>query len=921
MTDHHLAQPEHSRICDMGEYDSNAQGDWLTEEMAYELAVACQMAGIPCRTRGPAELSESGVAPLNADEVTINKEEEPVAPKKMSRQETKEAFDQLILGANADAVGTICREMTLSRAMVEDFVLCLQPLGGSDSGVQSVAMLVGPHGSGKTSLARLYAQTIGRGDQVIEIDLAGMTSQYSGAMIDGVEPGFRDSGPGYLTSRVKAAPFAVIIFDNPERASADVLMRIAQMIRTGRMADRFAEAVPAQPATGNRQDAAVDFQHTTVIFTTSAGSEVYDSPDCLQKAQGDRRVLGAMLLKSLEQASRDGQDDGSGMPASLLRLLSSRVHLMPRPSMQELETALARALKKAMDDYLDRFFDPLAVTFRLGEDAATLIRALLLTVARGATMRDARQSLPNVFMQAVCRGMAGADRVPGLIQVDVDASVCTEIARLSGLVTGGRSLIEELARRQLQLDPVFDSQRRRDGDELIIRLARVDVRQIVAPDDLGGMHGIEVQIPAVQFEDVIGQDGAKRQLGALARLLALSGSDAKVCAAMPRGLVLHGEPGTGKTMLAKALAHQGDAPFISTVGSDWRDPQRVRSIMSTARRYAPSVVFIDEIDAIGRRDDRTGSREAINVMLAEIDGFASSMHLPVLIVGATNDLNGIDPALLRAGRLDIHVRMQPLRPDHRATMLARAFKTAGIEEAVPQALINMTAGCKGADLSRIHREVVCASALHGESRISMPLLKHTVLRVIEGEEGSQASEGAIEQASYHEAGHAVAARLLLPDQPISHVSIIRRQEHDGLVKMVGEGPGARHLTVTRVKATLQVLVAGRMAERLAFGEASVSSGCAADLEAASRLAFEAIGAWGMDESYGLWSAPADPPQWRLVTGAEVIARARQWMAEASDMVEQLLTQNWVHVEALAQQLKLQGWVEGTQVLVSRGYDR
>ena len=920
---HQTVQVENPRISELVEHDHDVDRDWLTDQMAYELAVACGMAGIPCTSREAGLPEQEKTLGDHASEGEAAKGPLDPQPRPHERflKMTDEAYDQMFLGGLARVANAICSGMSLPRTWVEDFLLDLGSSGGSDCAVPGVVLLAGPHGSGKTSLARLYAQAVGKEDQLVEIDLAGMTSHYSGSLIDGVEPGFRDSGPGYLTSRVKTQPQSVIVFDNPERAGADVLMRIAQMIRSGKMADRFFGSETDKESGADRQASVVDFQHTTVIFTTSAGAEVYDSPDCLMKAHGDRKVLGSMLLQSLARGDTEQVEGGGGLPATLMRLLQGHVHLMPRHSMAELEEVLLQALKKSMDDYLRVFYNPLSVTIRWCDDVTTLAQALLLTVAHGANMRDVRQDLPGLFMKAVRKGMDDAKRVPSLIRIEVDPVVRTEMDRLSRLVTGSRSLIEELERRQLQLDLLFEPKMIRDGYELLIRLASIKVRQVIAPADVGGSDGIQVQVPAVKFEDVHGQEGARRRLVALARLLSLSGSDSSVCAAMPKGLVLYGAPGTGKTMLAKALAHEGDAPFISTVGSDWRDPQRVRSIMSMARRYAPSVVFIDEIDAIGRRDDGTGSRQAINAMLAEIDGFSSSMHLPVLMVGATNDLSCIDPALLRSGRLDIHVRTHTLEPAHRAALLRQTFRAAGVQDEVPQALIHMTAGCTGADLVRIHRELVCMTALGGDAEMSPSVLQRIVLRVVEGEESDQDMAGSQTHASFHEAGHAIAARLLLPDQPISHVSIIRRQQHGGLVKMVVEGPLANHLTVSRVKATLQVLLAGRMAERIAFGEANVSSGCAADLEAASQLAFQAIDAWGMDETYGLWSAPSAWPQVLSVTSGEVVARAREWVAEADQQIACLLTQNWVQVDALAQRLQSDKWVEGTQVLVSGSYDQ
>lgn len=905
--------------------------DWMTDRMAYELAVACQMAGIPVRPLGGCK-TQAGPAP----ETPPVPELEPAATEKPAHQDghalllaarerekgLREFDDSIRIGRRL-RIESLRQKVAAPNELIEGIDLALRGSDGSKKGLLPVAMLVGPSGYGKTLLAHALVNETSEPGRVIEIDLSQCNHVYSGSIIDGLEPGYSNAAPGALTSHVFKNPNSLIIFDNPEHAHPAVLDRIARMLATGKMVDRFGLAREKEKSEKPEPGTLVDFSLCRVVFTTQAGDAVYDDPLCLSKAGQDADLLADMVLETMTQSSSDesGCGPAPGIPSALARLLKGKVFVMPRACQAELEAQLRQSLAQAVSDHVSIYSSPQRPWVKIVGEGLWLERALLLSVAGGASRRDAVLDLPQVVVNELDRAMSELPDFPVSVHIDVAPEVPEQIERLQRQVSGARTVVEEMVRRHQRLSLRFTHQHDPVRKLLVVQLSGVEVRQVVAAADITGSIGVNVLEPQVRFADVAGHGAAKGRLQALARLLALAGNDLEARQAMPRGLVLYGPPGTGKTLLAKALAAEAQVPFIPTVGGDWNHPQRVRDLFAMARRYAPCIVFIDELDAIGRRDDQSGSRLIINQLLAEIDGFDTCNHLPVLVVGATNDVDRVDPALLRSGRLDIRLQMGALEMEERERLLQANLQRAGLKGNVPKALLSVTAGCTGADIDRIGCEMLCEKLLTGRTEWRLSQLIDVALRVTDGEALPPVSQEMAEHIAFHEAGHAVAGRVLQPEQPIRYVSIVRSEGTGGRVRRVQEPGTIQRMTRQRVKSELQVLLAGRVAQELAFGEEGADAGSAADLEQASALAIQAIEAWGLDPEYGLWSVPSGASSLLMSTQGELVTRARAWVNEAGDTVRELLKAHWSSVEALAQQLQEEKWVEGSQLVVTRSYDR
>ncbi len=367
--------------------------------------------------------------------------------------------------------------------------------------------------------------------------------------------------------------------------------------------------------------------------------------------------------------------------------------------------------------------------------------------------------------------------------------------------------------------------------------------------------------PTITFADVAGADEAKEELQEVVEFLREPEKFASLGARIPKGVLMVGQPGTGKTLMAKAVAGEAGVPFFSISGSEFVEmfvgvgASRVRDLFEQAKRNSPCIVFIDEIDAVGRHrgaglggshDER---EQTLNQILVEMDGFDTDTN--VIIIAATNRPDILDPALLRPGRfdrrvvmdrpdvrgrraiLDIHVRGKPLAPDVDLDNLARA-----------------TPGFVGADLENMVNEAAILAARRNKHVITMREFEEAIERVALGGPERRSRVLGEEQkklTAYHEAGHAVAAKVLEPDNPVQKVTIIPRGQAGGYSWQVPDEEKTL-LSVDDLKARIAVALGGRIAEEIIFGD--MSSGAASDLEHVTRIARSMVTRYGMSEKLG-----------------------------------------------------------------------
>jgi len=433
----------------------------------------------------------------------------------------------------------------------------------------------------------------------------------------------------------------------------------------------------------------------------------------------------------------------------------------------------------------------------------------------------------------------------------------------------------------------------------------------------------------VLFSDVAGNESAKQDLAEVVDFLKEPKKYEKLGAKIPRGVLLAGDPGTGKTLMARAVAGEASVPFFSISGSEFAEmfvgvgASRVRDLFAKAKKNAPSIIFIDEIDAVAhKRDARGGAgredEQTLNQILVEMDGFDNDSG--VIVIAATNRVDMLDKALLRPGRFDRHVNVAlPERKD-RLEILQVHFKNKPIDKSVNlEALAAKTAGSSGADLANIANEAAITAAREGHKEITNADLTEAFERVAIGPERKSKvmNDNERKLTAYHEAGHAIVGHVLPDSDPVHKVTIIPRG-HTGGVTWFLPPEDRSYKSIYELKDILARAMGGRIAEKLVFGEDAVTTGASSDLKHVAELSKEMIVEEGMGkQTRNLVYPEGDMGYYTIATGkpysektAELIDQEIKILSdEAAMRAEAVLKANKPVLDRLAEALLKQETLE------------
>ena len=430
----------------------------------------------------------------------------------------------------------------------------------------------------------------------------------------------------------------------------------------------------------------------------------------------------------------------------------------------------------------------------------------------------------------------------------------------------------------------------------------------------------------VTFEDVAGVDEAKQDLQEIVEFLRDPGKFQRLGGRIPRGVLLVGPPGTGKTLIARAVAGEANVPFFTISGSDFVEmfvgvgASRVRDMFEQAKKNAPCIIFIDEIDAVGRHrgaglgggnDER---EQTLNQLLVEMDGFEANEG--VILIAATNRPDVLDPALLRPGRFDrqvvvpnpdvvgreqilkVHVRKVPLAPDINLKTIARG-----------------TPGFSGADLMNLVNEAALTAARRNKRMVTQAEFEEAKDKVMMGAERKSLVMTEEEKmlTAYHEGGHAIVGLNVIATDPIHKATIIPRGRALGMVMQLPERDKLS-MSLEQMTSRLAIMMGGRVAEELIFGREKVTSGASSDIEQATRLARMMVTRWGLSEELGTVSYGENQDEVFLgmsvsrtqnaseATVQKIDTEIRRFVEEGYNEATRILTEKRADLEALAKGL-------------------
>ena len=446
-------------------------------------------------------------------------------------------------------------------------------------------------------------------------------------------------------------------------------------------------------------------------------------------------------------------------------------------------------------------------------------------------------------------------------------------------------------------------------------LMRMITKRMSGDGLMGGMGASKAKVymekqTGVTFKDVAGQDEAKESLQEIIDFLHNPQKYADIGAKLPKGALLVGSPGTGKTLLAKAVAGEANVPFFSISGSDFVEmfvgvgASRVRDLFQQAAKVAPCIIFIDEIDAVGRsRDSRYGSNseqeQTLNQLLGEIDGFDSSKG--IVCLAATNRPEILDKALLRPGRFDRRIIVdRPNLQGRLDTLKVHTRKIKLAEDVDLRKIAQATAGAVGADLANLVNEAALRAVRHKRKAVNQEDLMVSFETVIAGTEKKNTVLTDMEKriVAYHEVGHALVAALENHSQPVSKITIVPHTTGAlGYTMQMPEEEKYLH-TLQELQTELRTLVGGRAAEEVVFGVQT--TGAANDIQRATALAKNMVAQYGMSKALGLMAPGSVSHQYLETqtyldcsqeTAALVDREVQKMLSTALEQVKELLRQH------------------------------
>ena len=433
---------------------------------------------------------------------------------------------------------------------------------------------------------------------------------------------------------------------------------------------------------------------------------------------------------------------------------------------------------------------------------------------------------------------------------------------------------------------------------------------------------VEPSTQTVTFEDVAGIEEAEQELVEVVDFLRNPDRYRRLGARIPRGVLLSGPPGTGKTLLARAVAGEANVPFFSSSASEFIEAivgigaSRVRDLFVQAKESAPAIVFIDELDSIGRargggaggfggHDER---EQTLNQILTEMDGFDSNAD--VIVLGATNRPDVLDPALLRPGRFDRRVAVQA--PDSRGREEILRVHTRSVPLAADVDLLQLaqsTPGMVGADLANLVNEAALLAARRGHAHVQRADFTDALERLVLGAERKIVlSEEDRRRIAHHEGGHAIVGMLTPHADPVRKVSIIPRGQALGVTLSTPDDDRVNY-SQEQLRARIRVALGGRVAEEITYGDAT--TGAESDIQQATAIARGMVERWGMSDEVGFVAVAPREGQNMLLPGAEPVSQATQELVDAEvrriiegehDAVLSLLTENRDRLESLAEAL-------------------
>lgn len=780
-------------------------------------------------------------------------------------------------------------------------------------------LFLGSPATGKTYLAELMSKHLPK-YKIMKFDMT-QYHQQNGGELYGYPAGWKGYGVGQLTGFVHRNPKAIIVLDAFEKCDTTIQSNLLSIFEGGQMRDGCGwDKITDDPCsedpdiiyTDENANYMVDFTETLFIITTSLGKELYLDNRFKELVKQDYIQAESMILEAIRREQKRDPRSGGMQQAIVPELVSrfSQAHIVLFNKLNY--GAYANIAKKIFMTYKEGFTKQYDIEFDLASNFQNFLKIQILNFAPELDARRIKDKVSTTFFNRITEYMIdNAETAKKFKEIKISLSKAS-VGYLNEVINpliDEEILVKELFRKNITLD-IEDSISDKNG-VITYKIKSCKFKQVTRIKDFSE-DGLVFDVPKISFDDIAGHHKAKQRLHEVINFFKAPKLLESFNIAPPKGMLLYGPPGTGKTMLAKAFAKEAELPFISTTGLELLDPEKTRQFFAKAKEYAPAIIFIDEIDTLGKRGGVGGREVPINKLLSEMDGFSENQGENVFVIAATNYRENIDAAIVRPGRIEIHIEINNLDKDARLYFLNQIIEkkpTSGDFDL--NKLLMYTAGLSGAQLELIGKEASFYCLRHALPSITQEILIEQINALKYGEQQSYLSpEALFEETAVYEAARSVISKVLMPHSHIEHVSLTPKENNEHFIAH-NYNDVQDHMTIKDFKDKIAVSLAGRTAQIKRFGEIEgMDTGASNDIQQATRDAYAAIAHYGMDKEVGYININGvTDARGNVIAGKEtehyhekIDTALERWMSEGEKNTVELVNKHWDAIEHLAEVL-------------------
>lgn len=780
-------------------------------------------------------------------------------------------------------------------------------------------LFLGSPATGKTYLAELMSKNL-QEYKIIKFDMT-QYHQQNGGELYGYPVGWKGYGVGQLTGFVHRNPKSIVVLDAFEKCDNIIQNNLLGIFEGGKMRDGCGWDKITDDACNENEEIrytdenahyVVDFTQTIFIITSSLGKELYLDNKFTELVKEDYIQAESMILEAIRrEEKRDSRSGGSQeaiIPELVSRFSQAHIVLFNKLTYEAYESIA----KKVFLNYLDVFTEQYEIEFVMVNNFKNFLKAQILNFAPELDARRIKDKVSITFFDRVTEFISGsgisADKYKK-IKVSISKEVVNFFKDNVDELIENEKLVKELFRKNvtLELDDKFTAK----GGVITYKVTSCKFKQVKRIKDFSE-DGLVFDIPEVSFDDIAGHHKAKTRLREVINFFRAPKQLDSFKIQPPKGMLLYGPPGTGKTMLAKAFANEADLPFISITGLELLHPEKTKKVFTKAKEYAPAIVFIDEIDTIGKRGGENTREVPINKLLSEMDGFSGNKDENIFVIAATNYKENIDSAIIRPGRIEIHIEVNNLDKEARQYFLDKTISekpTSGLFDM--NRLLMYTTGLTGAQLELVGKEASFYCLRHSLPAITQEILIEQINIIKYGEKQSYLSpEKMFEETAIYQAGIAIISKILMPHVHIEHVSLTSKDE---IVKFVSHDYNdvQENMTVKDFKDKICISLAGRTAQIKKYGNTDgMDTGASNDLQQATRDAYAAIAYYGMDQDVGYINinGVVDAKEKSASNNdtkhyhGKIDTALERWMLEGEENTRNLVDKHWKLIQKLANEL-------------------